>query len=79
MGMHVSCGMNIKISPKKLYGELREYPGEIFHELARQKESKIVKGHLCPNHVHALIKIPPKYSAAQVVGYIKGKSTIAIA
>jgi putative transposase len=68
-----------KYRRKKLYGELREYLGEIFHELARQKESKIVEGHLCPDHIHALIEIPPKYSVAQVVGYIKGKSAIAIA
>jgi putative transposase len=68
-----------KYRRKKLYGELREYLGEIFHELARQKESRIVEGHLCPDHIHALIEIPPKYSVAQVVGYIKGKSAIAIA
>jgi putative transposase len=68
-----------KYRRKKLYGDLREYLGEIFHELARQKESKIVEGHLCPDHIHALIEIPPKYSVAQVVGYIKGKSAIAIA
>jgi putative transposase len=53
--------------------------GEIFHDLARQRESKIVEGHLCADHIHALIEIPPKYSVAQVVGYIKGKSAIAIA
>ena len=69
----------LKYRRKKLYGDLREYLGEIFHELARQKESKIVEGHLCPDHIHALIEIPPKYSVAQVVGYIKGKSAIAIA
>jgi putative transposase len=68
-----------KYRRKKLYGDLREYLGEIFHELARQKESKIVEGHLCPDHIHALIEIPPKYSVAQVVGYIKGKSAIATA
>jgi putative transposase len=68
-----------KYRRKKLYGDLREYLGEIFHELARQKESKIVEGHPCPDHIHALIEIPPKYSVAQVVGYIKGKSAIAIA
>ena len=53
--------------------------GNIFHELASQRESKIVEGHICKDHVHMLIMIPPKYSVAQVVGYIKGKSAIALA
>jgi putative transposase len=64
---------------KKLYGEVATYLGEIFHELARQRESKIVEGHVCPDHIHMLIEIPPKYAVAEVVGYIKGKSAIAIA
>ena len=49
------------------------------HELARQKESRILEGHLQPDHVHVLISIPPKYSVALVIGYIKGKSAIRIA
>jgi putative transposase len=53
--------------------------GKIFHELAGQRESKIVEGHICIDHIHMMIQIPPKYSVAQVVGYIKGKSAIAIA
>jgi putative transposase len=52
---------------------------KIFHELARHRESKIVEGHLCPDHIHMLIEIPPKYAVSGVVGYIKGKSAIAIA
>ena len=64
---------------KQLYGHIAKYLGTVFHELARQKESKIEKGLLCPDHVHMLIEIPPKYAVAQVIGYIKGKSTIAIA
>jgi putative transposase len=62
-----------------LYGQLRKNPGEIFHELARQKESKVLEGHLQQDHVHILLSIPPKYSVAQVVGYMKGKSAIHIA
>jgi putative transposase len=53
--------------------------GEKLHELARQKESKILEGHMCPDHIHMLIQVPPKYAVAQVIGYIKGKSAIAIA
>jgi putative transposase len=47
--------------------------------LANQKESSVEEGHLMPDHIHMLISIPPKYSVAQVVGYIKGKSAIHIA
>lgn len=68
-----------KCRRKVLYGELRQHLGEIFHELAAQKECRIVEGHLMPDHVHMLIAIPPKYSVSQVMGYIKGKSAIAIA
>jgi putative transposase len=53
--------------------------GEVFHRLARQKESEIEEGHIMPDHVHMLLSIPPKYAVAQVVGYIKGKSAIHIA
>ena len=55
---------------------MRQHLGEILHELARQKESKIVEGHLMPDHIHMCISIPPKYSVSGVVGYIKGKSAI---
>ena len=68
-----------KCRRKTLYGELRKNLGEVFHELARQKESKVLEGHLQPDHIHILISIPPKYSVAQVVGYMKGKSAIHIA
>ena len=68
-----------KYRRKAMYKELRQYLGKIFHELARHRECKIEEGHLCPDHVHMLISIPPKYSVSQVMGYIKGKSAIAIA
>jgi REP element-mobilizing transposase RayT len=48
----------------------------VFHELARRRESKIEEGHLMSDHVHTLISIPPKYSVAEVIGFIKGKSSI---
>jgi len=64
---------------KALVGELRKYVGGIIRELAMQKESRIVEGHLMPDHIHMLVSIPPKNSAAQVVGFIKGKSAIQIA
>jgi putative transposase len=68
-----------KCRKKKLCGEVAQYLGEIFHELAEQRESRIVEGHIYPDHIHMLIEIPPKYGVSAVVGYIKGKSAIAIA
>ncbi|MCF8093472.1 MAG: IS200/IS605 family transposase [Desulfotignum sp.] len=68
-----------KYRKKVIYGQLRKYLGEIFKDLALQRESEILEGHLMGDHVHMLIVIPPKYSVAQVVGYIKGKSAIHIA
>jgi len=68
-----------KYRKKAIYGELRRELGEVFRELARQKESRIEEGNLLPDHMHVLMSIPPKYSVAQVVGYIKGKSAIHIA
>lgn len=68
-----------KFRKKKLYGEIRRYLAKIFHELARQKECTILEGHMVQDHVHMLISIPPKYSVSQIVGFIKGKSAIAVA
>lgn len=68
-----------KCRRKVLYGQLRRELGEVFHELARQKECRIEEGHLLADHVHMLMSIPPKYAVAQVVGFVKGKSAIHIA
>jgi putative transposase len=68
-----------KYRKKSIFGDLRKYLGEIFRELARQKECTVIEGHLMPDHVHILLSIPPKYSVAQIVGFIKGKSAIQIA
>ena len=68
-----------KYRKKAIFGELRKYLGEIFRELARQKECTVIEGHLMPDHVHIMLAIPPKYSVAQVVGFMKGKSAIQIA
>ena len=65
-----------KCRRKTLYVGLRKYLGEIFRRLAEQKESRIEEGHLMPDHVHMLLRVPPKYAVSQVVGYIKGKSAI---
>src|SRR5881296_3364285 len=67
-----------KCRRKTLYGEVRRQLGALFRTLAEQKESAVEEGHLLPDHVHMLLSIPPKYSVAQVMGYIKGKSAIQI-
>jgi putative transposase len=51
----------------------------VFRRLAEQKESRVEEGHLMPDHVHMMLRIPPKYAVSQVVGYIKGKSAIHLA
>ena len=68
-----------KYRKKVLYGKIRRFLGPLFHELAGQRGSKIENGSMVQDHVHMLISIPPKYSVAEVIGYIKGKSAIAVA
>ena len=77
------CKYHVVFIPKcrrrTLYEQLRRHLGEVLRGLAEHKESRIVEGHLMPDHVHLLIAIPPKYAVLQVVGYIKGKSAIHLA
>ena len=68
-----------KYRKKVLYNQIKRDLGEILKNLAIQKECKIEEGHVCSDHVHILISIPPKYSVSQVIGYLKGKSAIRIA
>ena len=68
-----------KYRKKKIDNDLRKHLGSVFRDLAEQKESQVEEGHLMPDHVHILLSIPPKYSVAQVIGFIKGKSAIHIA
>ena len=64
---------------KELYGKVRKFVAPVFHELASQRRSQILEGHMVQDHVHMLIRIPPQYAVAEVVGYLKGKSAIAVA
>ena len=77
------CKYHVVIIPKYrkkyLYGQLRKYIGDIIKMLARQKECEVLEGHVCSDHIHMLISIPPKYAVSQVIGFIKGKSAIYIA
>ena len=68
-----------KCRRKTLYGQLRQYLGEVLRRLMEQKGSRIEEGRLMPDHVRMMISIPPQYAVWQVVGYIKGKSAIQFA
>ena len=78
-----NCKYHVVFVPKRrrktIFGQIRKELGQLFHELARQKECQILEGHLMLDHVHMCIAIPPKYSVASVIGFLKGKSAIAIA
>jgi putative transposase len=68
-----------KYRRKVMYGSIRKELGTIIRELAQHKENQVEEGHLMADHVDMMLMIPPKYSVSGVVGYIKGKSAIAIA
>ena len=68
-----------KYRKKVLYGQLRKNLPQILKDLATRVDSEILEGHICKDHVHILISVPPKISVAKVVGYLKGKSAIFIA
>ena len=74
--MQISCCINSRVSRKVTDKELRIHLGGVFRELARRHESEIHEVHVMPDHVHMMISIPPKYSMAQVIVDIKGKSAI---
>jgi putative transposase len=77
------CLYHVVFIPKRrrrtLYAGLRKYLGEVFRQLAEQKESRVEEGHLMIDHVQLMLRIPPKYAVSQVVGFIKGKSAIHLA
>src|SRR5499425_632490 len=77
------CKYHVVFVPKRrrkvIFGQTRRHLGEIFHALAKQKECQILEGHLMPDHVHMCLTIPPKHPVASVIGFLKGKSAIAIA
>lgn len=67
-----------KYRKKVLFGSIRKFLGQIFRELSRQKGIEIVEGTIKADHVHMMLRIPPKYSVASIVGFLKGKSAIRI-
>ena len=67
-----------KYRKKILFGKVRRRVGEIIRELCRQKEIELIEGHAMSDHIHICISVPPKYSIANTVGFLKGKSAIKI-
>ena len=64
---------------KAIDGEVRQRLGELLHDLARQKEGRISAGQLLAEHVHLGLEMPPKPAVTSVIGFLKGKSALAIA
>ena len=76
------CKYHIVFAPKyrrqAIYKDIKKDIGVILRKLCEYKGIEIVEAQLMPDHVHMLVKIPPKYSVAQIMGYLKGKSSIMI-
>ena len=76
------CKYHIVFAPKYrrqiIYGKLREDIGKILRMLCERKGVEIIEAELCPDHIHMLVRIPPKYSVSEIVGYLKGKSSLMI-
>ena len=74
------CQYHIVFAPKYrrkvIYGKIRVDIGKIMRMLCARKGIEIIEAECCPDHIHMLVKIPPKYSIAEIVGYLKGKSSL---
>ena len=73
---------HIVFAPKyrrmEIYGQIKQDIGVILRKLCQQKGVEIIEARACPDHIHMLISIPPKYSVSQIIGYLKGKSSLMI-
>lgn len=76
------CQYHVVFAPKfrrkVIYKELRADIGYILRRLCEQKGIEILEANACPDHIHMLLSIPPKYSVSQIMGYLKGKSSLMI-
>ena len=61
-----------------IFGQIQTDIGKILRQLCQQKGVEIIEAYMCPDHVHMLLSIPPKYSVSQIMGYLKGKSSLMI-
>ena len=78
-----NCKYHIVIVPKYrravIYNKLRSDIITIFKTLIERKPGlKLLEGEACPDHIHMLLEIPPKYSVSEIMGYLKSKSTLLI-
>lgn len=77
-----NCKYHVVFAPKYrrmiIYNQIKVDIGRILRKLCDQKGIEIIEAELCPDHIHMLIAIPPKYSVAQIMGYLKGKSSLMI-
>ena len=78
----LECKYHIVFAPKyrrqAIYGKIKTDIGKILRMLCDRKGIEIIEAELCKDHVHMLVRIPPKYSISSVVGYLKGKSALMI-
>ena len=76
------CLYHVVILPKyrrkEFFGRRRREIGGILRELCRQKDVELVEGKAKPDHIHMLLRVPPRYSIAMIIGFLKGKSAIRI-
>ena len=76
------CKYHIVFAPKYrrkiIYQQIRADIGRILSELCKRKGIEIIEAEACPDHIHMLVRIPPKYSVSQIMGYLKGKSSVMI-
>ena len=74
------CQYHVVFAPKYrrmvIYNEIKADIGKILRQLCQQKGIEIIAAEACPDHIHMLLSIPPKYSVSQIMGYLKGKSSI---
>ena len=77
-----NCKYHIVFAPKyrrqAIYGQIRTDIGSILRKLCEYKGVEIIEAETCPDHIHMLVSIPPKYSVSQFMGYLKGKSSLMI-
>ena len=76
------CQYHVVFAPKyrrlEIYGAIKADIGKILRQLCQQKGVEIIEAEACPDHIHMLISIPPKYSVSQIMGFLKGKSSLII-
>lgn len=76
------CQYHIVFAPKyrrmEIYGQIKQDIGVILRKLCQQKGVEIIEAEACPDHIHMLVSIPPQYSVSQIMGYLKGKSSLMI-